>query len=315
MILGASNVTRCAATVATTAIALRGHPIELLIAAGRGRSYGAASRVLARGLPSIIDSGLWPWLERGPRPTHALVTDVGNDILYGFDAETILGWVEICVQRLRDSGSAVAISRLPLARLERLGPRAFEIARLCLTPTRRRVPYATTMARIRAVDAGLAALALRFDATCVVPEGDWYGIDPVHVRWSRKPAAWRALLASWRDPAPSDGVETDVGIAGTIDSGALRSSARPRDGAAPKAMLAQGSGRRAPGEERSPACTPQAEADATGRGRLRSRPSLVMAARFAATFPQRFTLFGVPFGGPHAAPGTARIGSSVVRLF
>ena len=35
-----------------------------------------------------------------PAPTAALVTDVGNDIVYGAPVESILEWVEECLNRL-----------------------------------------------------------------------------------------------------------------------------------------------------------------------------------------------------------------------
>lgn len=202
VVLGASNVTRGAATVAATAGHLLGTPLELLVAAGRGRSYGCWSRMLARGLPPIVDCGIWPWLEQGPPPTHALVTDVGNDIMYGHDPQRILGWVDTCVARLRVMGAAVTISRLAMARLERLSPRTYELARMLIVPHHPRVPFRDALARIHAVDEGLAAIAAARGATVVVPSGAWYGIDPIHVRGARRDDAWRALMASWaRDAA------------------------------------------------------------------------------------------------------------------
>lgn len=197
VILGASNVTRCAAVVTATAGALRGAPLELLIAAGRGRSYGVWSRVLARSLPPILDCGIWRWLERGPAPSHALVTDVGNDILYGHQPERILEWVQTCVARLRGLGAEVTLARLPMARLERLGPKAYQAARMILVPGHARVPFSEAMRRIAILDEGLAALASTCGATAVTPAGEWYGIDPIHVRRRRRMAAWQTLMASW----------------------------------------------------------------------------------------------------------------------
>lgn len=197
VILGASNVTRGAATVAATAGRLLGTPLELLIAAGRGRSYGCWSRILARGLPPILDCGLWAWLERGPAPSHALVTDVGNDLLYGQAPERILLWVETCVARLRAMGTEVTVGRLPTERLERLGPKSYELARLVLVPRQRRIPFEEMLARIAAVDEGLASIAVSRGARSVVPSGAWYGIDPVHVKVACCPEAWRTLMASW----------------------------------------------------------------------------------------------------------------------
>jgi len=62
-------------------------------ALGHGRSYGAHSKFVVRTLPGILQSGLWRHLESlSTVPTRALVTDIGNDILYGFSAEQTLAW-------------------------------------------------------------------------------------------------------------------------------------------------------------------------------------------------------------------------------
>src|SRR5688572_673653 len=92
--LGASNLTRGFHTVVSTARAAWGQDVQIVAAFGSGRSYGVHSRVLIRTLPGILESGLWRQLEFfSAAPTRALVTDVGNDILYGFSASRILAWV------------------------------------------------------------------------------------------------------------------------------------------------------------------------------------------------------------------------------
>ncbi len=86
-----------------------------MAAIGHGRSYGVSSTVLGRTLPGIINCGLWEDLERRPPlPTAALVTDIGNDIVYGSDATVVLRWVETCVQRLADRVERLVVTRLPI---------------------------------------------------------------------------------------------------------------------------------------------------------------------------------------------------------
>src|SRR5438270_1664562 len=94
VLLGASNLTRGISTVVETAQAVWGSPLEVLAALGHGRSYGLRSRVFGRELPGITGCGLWGDVAaRGPAETAALVTDIGNDLLYGASVPTILGWV------------------------------------------------------------------------------------------------------------------------------------------------------------------------------------------------------------------------------
>src|SRR2546430_16798179 len=100
--LGASNLTRGFPTVVATARAAWGPGVEMIAALGHGRSYGAQSRVVVRTLPGILQSGLWRKLESLPVvPTRGLITDVGNEILFGVSAQQTLGWVEGTVGRLQ----------------------------------------------------------------------------------------------------------------------------------------------------------------------------------------------------------------------
>src|SRR5262245_404522 len=96
--LGASNLTRGFHTIVATARSMTGPDTEVVAALGHGRSYGMASRLLVRTLPGILQSGLWHQLEVLPAaPTRALVTDVGNDVLYGMSADRIVTWVDEAV--------------------------------------------------------------------------------------------------------------------------------------------------------------------------------------------------------------------------
>jgi hypothetical protein len=57
--------------------------------------------------------------------TRGLVTDVGNDILYGFSAERTLEWVEEAVRRLNRVTRDVIVTDLPLDRIRRLSNAKF----------------------------------------------------------------------------------------------------------------------------------------------------------------------------------------------
>ena len=84
ILLGASNLTRSFATVVAAARRTWDEPVEIMAAMGHGRSYGQDSTVFGRKISGIFPCALWQDLQkRPPLPTAALVTDVGNDLLYG----------------------------------------------------------------------------------------------------------------------------------------------------------------------------------------------------------------------------------------
>src|SRR5579872_6971938 len=83
ILLGASNVANGFPTIVATAGRLLGAPLDVLGAFGHGRSYAMRMGILWHELPGIRECGMWPVLEaRPPAPTFALLTDVGNDLLY-----------------------------------------------------------------------------------------------------------------------------------------------------------------------------------------------------------------------------------------
>src|SRR5918993_3764843 len=95
--------------------------VRIVAALGHGRSYGATSAFVVRRLPGILRSGLWAQLESTPIvPTRALVTDVGNDILYGFSGDQILTWVDDAVTRLTQVSADIVLTGLPIESIRRL---------------------------------------------------------------------------------------------------------------------------------------------------------------------------------------------------
>jgi hypothetical protein len=193
--LGASNLTRGFQTVISTARAAWGRHVEVFAALGHGRSYGARSRLLAaRTLPGILESGLWRELESRPEaPTRGLVTDVGNDILYGFSAEQTLAWVEEAVRRLKRFTRDIVLTDLPLASIRRLTPRKFLFFRSILVPSCR-LSFAQVLERAEQVNAGLVELATAQGVQLFRLDPAWYSFDPIHIRPSLWHVAWRHIL-------------------------------------------------------------------------------------------------------------------------
>ena len=206
--LGASNLTRGLQAVVAAARESWGSRTEILAALGHGRSYGAPSQFLCRSLPGILQCGLWEALEAGrgehPGPTLAVVTDVGNDILYGHPPALILDWVAEAVERLQRAGAEVRIAGLPVEGIGGLSMARFLFFRSLFVPSCR-LPLAEVASRAASVHEGLGALT-RTRSLCFVPmRTEWYGLDPIHIRPPLWTAVWRVVLGvpSGRAPAGS----------------------------------------------------------------------------------------------------------------
>jgi hypothetical protein len=196
ILLGASNLTLAFPLVVETLRATYG-PIELFAAHGHGRSYGMTSRVLCRALPGIRGCRLWDDLRSRPpstQPPLAVITDVGNDLLYGATAPQIVGWVETCLARLIEQGATVVVTGLPLVSVMRLGPMRYSLTKAIFFPGK-----GPTWAAMRdfapELHRSLAQLAARQGVPCIDPRAEWYGFDPIHIRRSRRPVAWREILS------------------------------------------------------------------------------------------------------------------------
>lgn len=193
--LGASNLTLGIQTAISTARAAFGPSVEVLAANGYGRSYGAESRIAGRTLPGILQSGLWTELGRLDRvPTRAIITDVGNDIPYGFSPAQILSWVGEAADRLLAHTSDITITDLPVARIERLSPATFLFFRSLFFPSCR-LSRNEAFARVDEVNAGLIRLAASRKLRLLRLRPDWYGFDPIHFRPAFWREAWNEILA------------------------------------------------------------------------------------------------------------------------
>lgn len=195
VVLGASNIRRGLPCLVGALEGARGQPLDVLMASGHGRSYGMASRVFGRTLPAILTSGLWPALaKRPPLPTVALVTDVGNDVLYGATAEVIVAWVREAVGRLQAHADSIVLTGLPLAGIDKLGTARYLAVRSLLFP-RCRVTLAEARQAAHAIDDGLRVLAEESGASFVEPKAIWYGLDPIHVRRRARASSFGAMLS------------------------------------------------------------------------------------------------------------------------
>jgi hypothetical protein len=192
--IGASNLTRGFQTVVSTARAAWGPDVEIIAALGHGRSYGAPSHFLVRRLPGILESGLWQQLERQPAvPTRALVTDVGNDIVYGVEADQILSWVDDVLARLSRVSNDLVLTDLPMDSIRRLSPWKFRAVRSVFFPSCR-LAFDDVVATAERVNAGLADVARTRGARLVHLRPSWYGLDPIHIRPSEWRPAWQEIL-------------------------------------------------------------------------------------------------------------------------
>lgn len=213
VLLGASNVTLGFGVL--TRLIRNGFdgPLEVVAALGHGRSYGAWSTVAIRSLPSIVDCGLWDALRTRPSAaTYALLTDVGNDLMYGFSPQQIATWVESTFERLVDSDAKIVATRLPIARVKLLSAWRYHVTRMSFFPLHQPVSWTEMLRRACELDERIAEIAMRHGASIVEPPLEWYSFDPIHIRWTQRRTAWGTVLSRWPDFQPPQGRLTRPGL-------------------------------------------------------------------------------------------------------
>jgi hypothetical protein len=194
VVLGASNAAIGISVAIESAWQALGQPLDFMAALGFGRSYGIQSWVLGRSLPGILHCGMWQELARRPRvSTTAVLTDIGNDLVYEVPVEQATDWVETCLQRLSACADRLIVTELPLASIERLTQMRFLLMRTILFP-KCRLDLRTAVDRAVCLNEAVADLAVRYGARRVRPSLDWYGFDPIHVLKRYRREFWEKIF-------------------------------------------------------------------------------------------------------------------------
>lgn len=204
VLLGASNLTLAWPRIMRLLQSRFTGPLDIYTAQGLGRSYVCArSSMGLRQLPGILTSELWqalPSAEEQPTQTVGLLTDFGNDLLYGRRPEDIVQAAQTVVQRLREQFPEchLVVTRPPLHSVQTLGAWRFTISRTVLFPLSR-LSLQDIKDMTQQLDAGLCQLAENQQLPLFQPRGEWYGIDPIHVRYPFQETAFAEMMALWPD--------------------------------------------------------------------------------------------------------------------
>ncbi len=199
VLLGASNASKGISLLIDGAEQLLGAPLDIHAAIGHGRSYGQRSFLIARSIDGTLPCRLWEQVESSaPLPTYALLTDIGNDIMYDYAVDDILAWVDQCLTRLRAMNARTIVTGLPMPVIHRIGNGQYLFFRTLFFPMNRRT-LKETVERVHRVHEGVRELAAKHEATFVEQKAEWYGLDPIHITRRTRGRVWGEILRHWRD--------------------------------------------------------------------------------------------------------------------
>jgi hypothetical protein len=197
VLLGASNLSLGWPQLMRVVFDRWNGPLQILTAHGMGRSYVASSQFGWRTAPGILDCGLWSEFAGGDQipPSAALITDLGNDLVYGrTPAEVVQAAADAC-GRLREANSdcRIVVTRPPLKSVESLSWLRYYFFRTVIFPMCQ-LSLAEIVDASHDLDHRIQQLA---GVTVVSQQREWFGADPIHVRRCYRESAFASFLASW----------------------------------------------------------------------------------------------------------------------
>ncbi|MCZ6794707.1 MAG: hypothetical protein O7J95_13950 [Planctomycetota bacterium] len=194
--------------------------LRIFVAHGPGRSYGVEAGLLGIRFVGLFSSGIFDAALREKRSVseatgrevdvRALLTDIGNDVMYQTGVERLLDWVNQSVEKLHSLGARVAATSLPVESIESIPIWKYRIVRPLLFPFRPQ-SLSDVIEQVHRVQRGLEAAHEEGRVHLLPTRKEWYGFDPIHLRRrSRKEA-----FSRWIDALVGAGRETEA----TEDSG------------------------------------------------------------------------------------------------
>lgn len=205
ILLGASNLTLGLPRLVASLRAELPGIVEIVAAAGHGRSYIGWSYVVHRGLPGLRDCSLWESIEKRPpaKRTLAMFTDLGCDLFYGAKPQQIVDAVGECISRLRQISDKTIFVRPPLIPLSGVGTGRYVLVKNIFFPGPT-IPWAIMKEYIHDVDTAVQQIAAASEICSVTPKAEWYGFDPIHIKTKFRDAAWSEIIESWElEPSPN----------------------------------------------------------------------------------------------------------------
>lgn len=194
--MGASNLARgYSALVDCLSQCLHPQAIEVLHAMGPGRGYFAQGGVFNVSYAPIVLSGVLDAArKRQPhvQKTLALITDIGNDIMYNVAPEKIIACVKSVVQELEAMDADVFIHPIPMDIMEDVTERQFGVLRKVFFP-RSPVTHSGAASAVQKINEFLRALA--GGRIHLLPGAKEHcGVDKIHYSVFRSHKAWSEVV-------------------------------------------------------------------------------------------------------------------------
>jgi hypothetical protein len=207
--LGASNLARGYSALANCLIrCLAPHPVKILHAMGPGRGYCAEGGIFNITYPPIGSSGILNSARGRAQKAHqviVLITDIGNDIMYGVPLSEITSCLHTLFQKLDAIGADVFVNPIPLDFAEDVSEFQFRILRSVFYP-HSTIDYSRAADTVDAVNEFLRDSA--GGRIHLLPSAkDFCGVDKIHYSIFHSHKAWSQVAKEMLRGLPVKQVE------------------------------------------------------------------------------------------------------------
>lgn len=191
VLLGASNLSFSLPLAARHVISkFPGREVRLFVAHGPGRSYGVEAGAMGVQFTGIVHCGVFDAVEKSRRSlkentgkevhTWALLTDIGNDVMYQSGVERLLDWVGQIVDKLRGLDARVGVTSLPLDSIEAVPSWKYGLLRPLFFPFRP-MPQEEAVNQLKQIQENLETAGKEGKIRLLPTWPEWYGFDHIHL--------------------------------------------------------------------------------------------------------------------------------------
>lgn len=190
--MGASNLARGFQALTDCLVdSLAPNPVEILHALGPGRGYSAEGGIFNILYPSIGSSGILKSASAQREKFHrviALITDIGNDIMYGVPASEITACLRVLLEKLDAIDADVFVHPIPLDFSKDVSKSQFRLLRSIFYP-HSQVDYSKAKEAVSAVNDFLRDQS--GGRVHLLPSAkNFMGVDKIHYSVFHSHKAW-----------------------------------------------------------------------------------------------------------------------------
>ena len=192
ILLGASNLARCFDGLKNCIKrCLSPRPTNFIHAMGPGRGYVIRGGILNATYLPIISCGIFEAIQDIRKPNQkviALITDIGNDIMYGVPPDKIIGGLQYIFDALGEFETNIYITSIPVDLKNDISEFYFRILRKIFFP-KSATKYSQTLKTIEDINKFIHHSSNK-NITVISDMLQFCGVDKIHYSLLKSSAAW-----------------------------------------------------------------------------------------------------------------------------